>query len=327
MKRVSPPSTMSTRSAAHLLIATPDEAAILIAAALGSATDLLHLAVACRRFALKCIAAPSHRTTGSSGDGTAAQLLLETWSIAEEVARRWIIATCTEQERGWVPRRGRESWLGLMWEVETLCRGAAVFGRSHQSEDITLSEGGAQATVSVNDVYVTGQYCAARAAASKAVMRAGRHYAQFTAVSGVYMYFGVIRPGWDVEGDDCAQHVDGHCFYGTYSKSRFPGGHDWEGREGMQPATKQGDRIGMLLDLDQGSMTIYKNDERLGVMATGLSGEYCWAVAMSLQGMTVRIEAAAAPLSPTAEELAQAVAYEAAYMEELARRELEHDDY
>ena len=30
----------------------------------------------------------------------------------------------------------------------------------------------------------------------------------------------------------------------------------------------------MLLDLDQGSMTVYKNDERLGVMATGLSSVF-----------------------------------------------------
>ena len=41
---------------------------------------------------------------------------------------------------------------------------------------------------------------------------------------------------------------------------------------------EEGTRIGMLLGLDQGSMTVYKNDERLGVMATGLSGEYSWAV-------------------------------------------------
>jgi hypothetical protein len=35
--------------------------------------------------------------------------------------------------------------------------------------------------------------------------------------------------------------------------------------------TAAGDRIGLLLDLDQGSMTVYKNDERLGVMrASGL---------------------------------------------------------
>ena len=46
---------------------------------------------------------------------------------------------------------------------------------------------------------------------------------------------------------------DGHCFYDTFSRHRFPyaGDQDWEG---MQCAKEQGDRIGMLLDLDQGSM-------------------------------------------------------------------------
>ena len=51
----------------------------------------------------------------------------------------------------------------------------------------------------------------------------------------------------------------------------------------------------MLLDLDQGTMTVYKNDERLGVMATGLSGEYSWAVPLLDAGDSARIEAAAAP--------------------------------
>jgi hypothetical protein len=76
----------------------------------------------------------------------------------------------------------------------------------------------------------------------------------------------------------------------------------------------------MLLDLDQGTMTVYKNDERLGVMATGLSGEYSWAVTLYGQGSSVRIETGAAPASPTAEEVAQAAAFEA----ELAA---DDDDY
>jgi hypothetical protein len=50
----------------NLLTATPGEAAILIAAALGSAADLLHLAVACRRFALKCIAARPPPPSGAA---------------------------------------------------------------------------------------------------------------------------------------------------------------------------------------------------------------------------------------------------------------------
>jgi hypothetical protein len=95
-----------------------------------------------------------------------------------------------------------------------------------------------------------------------------------------------------MEGGQDAEHGDGHCFYGTLNGHRSPGGHDWEG---MQGAREEGDRIGMLLDLDQGSMTVYKNDERLGVMATGLSGEYSWAVSLYKQGDSVRIEAAATP--------------------------------
>jgi hypothetical protein len=66
--------------------------------------------------------------------GTAAAAAVrqaETWSIIQEAARQWI-AGCTDQEQGWVPRRGRESWLGLVWEVEVLRRGA-VFDRSHES--------------------------------------------------------------------------------------------------------------------------------------------------------------------------------------------------
>ena len=55
-----------------------------------------------------------------------------------------------------------------------------------------------------------------RTAASKAVMRAGRHYAQFTVVSGIYMFFGVTRPGWD-------------CFYCTGNGWCFPGCREWEG--------------------------------------------------------------------------------------------------
>ena len=40
----------------------------------------------------------------------------------------------------------------------------------------------------------------------------------------------------------------------------------------------------MLLDLDQGSMTVWKNDDQLGVMvAEGLSGPLCWAVSLGSQ--------------------------------------------
>jgi hypothetical protein len=295
-------------NATNLLTATPLEAAIIIACALTDPGDLLHLAVALpQRFAIKCIgaAASSHRTTASSGTAAAATAgAPDLWSIGEEAARRWI-AGCTDQERGWVPRRGRESWLGLMWEVQSLRRGA-VFGRSHES--ITLSEGGSRATVrAVQYYYLT--------TASKAVMRAGRHYAQFTLMSGGYnIIVGVIRPSWNVEGGRNAPWVDSHCFHDTDDGHRYPGPHDWEGRQDAL----EGDRIGVLLDLDQGSMTVYKNDKRLGVMATGLSSEYCWAVTLMNSGnsadrsCSARIESANIPPAPSADELGDVLTHVAA---------------
>jgi hypothetical protein len=276
---------VTTMSLAAVLDAATDDTLLAIAIALPTSIDLLRLVLTCRAAAQRFyFTATSYRGEGSavpsgaSGGTAAATAQQETWSIIEEAARRWI-ATCTDQERGWVPRRGRERWLGLMWEVEAL-RHAAVFGRSH--EGITLSEGGTQAT--------RNAYGAFRTAASKAVMRAGRHYVQFTVVRGSGIYFGVIRPGWDVEGRRYAYGVDGHCFYFTRNGRRFPGIHDWEG---MQRAKEVGNRIGMLLDLDQGTMTVHKNDERLGVMATGLSGEYSWAVSLFASGSSARIESAA----------------------------------
>jgi len=83
-------------------------------------------------------------------------------------------------------------------------------------------------------------------------------------------------------------------------------GSTWRAWDGMQGAT-DGDRIGMLLDLDQGSMTLYKNGDLLGRMvAGGLSGEYCWAATMLFGWDTVRIGAAATPPPPTEADLAAA---------------------
>jgi len=84
----------------------------------------------------------------------------------------------------------------------------------------------------------------------------------------------VTRPDWGVTVGGGAVHaeaahsVDGHCFYGHIQ---------WEGAEPVE----QGDRIGMLLDLDQGSMSVYSNGAKMGVMrGEGLSGPRCWAVSM-----------------------------------------------
>ena len=188
--------------------------------------------------------------------------------------------------------------------AEASMEAAIAFERAHAH--ITRSEGNAVATVTEEDGYVDVSYLTA---ASGAVLKGGGvHMVQFTVRKGEGIKFGLIGAYWGVEGGSWAQNVQGHSFYSTFNGTRYP--HDSRYWEGMQSA-REGDRIGLLLDLDQGTMTVYKNDERLGVMATGLSGEYCWAVSMYGQEDSVRIAAAAAPASPTPEQLARAVAYEA----------------
>ena len=226
-----------------------------------------------------------------SGMGAPPEMLC----ITKEAGRLWL-AGCSEQECGWVPRRELESWLCLMHEVAVL-RVPLMFGRAHA--DITLSEGGAVATKSGHGH---------RSAAGTVVMRSGSYFAQITVLEGLYVVFGVIRPGWDVEGGEYAHHVFGHCFYMyfTGNGNRHPGNLDWQG---SQHATEHGDRIGMLLDLDQGSVSVWKNDEKLGVMlAEGLSGPLCWAVANRQVDASALIASAPAPPSPTEEELTAAKA-------------------
>jgi hypothetical protein len=309
-------------SLAAVLDACTDDTLLRIATSLTTATDLLRLVLtssaSAQRFYFTATSYSGSSAGGSGGvpSSGASAAAADTWSIIEEAARL-SLTKCTEQERGWVPRRGRESWLQLLHEVELLRR-AAVFGRSHDS--ILLSEGGMRATLNPSDN-------SPHAAASKVTMRSGRHFAQFTLATGVRMLFGVIRPGWDVEAGRNAYRRwrHGHCFYVTYW-GKCAGGHqsdaaggsivqsaaDWDTDQSGLPVVRipvEGDRIGLLLDLEQGSMTVYKNDQRLGVMVpSGLCGEFCWAVELHLVSGepdgSARIEPGAAPPSPAAEELA-----------------------
>ena len=124
-------------------------------------------------------------------------------------------------------------------------------------------------------------------------MCASADFAQFTLVQcddGGYCCCGVARPDWDVQSRDAVgareSDIGDCCFYVSDSGACWPTiefeGGDWDGQSG----SIEGDRIGMLLDLDsvgadedgrqwRGSLTVYKNDRLLGTMATGLVGKFC----------------------------------------------------
>ena len=57
-----------------------------------------------------------------------------------------------------------------------------------------------------------------------------------------------------------------------------------------------GDRCGVLLDCGAGSLTMYKNGQRLGVaVANGVAGDLHWAACLGANGTSVRLAALPAP--------------------------------
>ena len=329
----------ATTPAAKLLLETPEEVALHIAGQLDNPKDLLRLGMACRRYRLKIVTDPDYSGSAAAG-ADAVGAAPEMWSIVSEAARRWLGA-CSEQERGWVqtaaeylrghdaakgqkPRRGCGSWLGPMAEVQKL-RLPLKFGRA--PTNITLTDDLAVATQTARPAVVQGSFTTLTswAAASTVRMRAGRHFAQFTALTDGRMYFGVIVSSRDAITTN-AHREDGHCFFDTINGCYRPGYCAWLGQPAISPdgwleGAARGDRIGMLLDLDQGSLTVFKNDERLGVMEPEtLCGwtwvtprQYSWSVCLSGVNQSVRIDSGPVPASPTELELEAAREYQEAY--------------
>lgn len=125
-----------------------------------------------------------------------------------------------------------------------------------------------------------------RVAAMNTEMTEGKHFVEFNIEAGSNALCGVIRPGFDVEEGNDAHKAEDHCFFHCGGGYRYPGGAQWSGMQ----AAAAGDRVGMLLDLEAGSMVVYKNDERLAMMAAGLAGPYCWAVTLYDKGDRVTIK-------------------------------------
>ena len=65
---------------------------------------------------------------------------------------------------------------------------------------------------------------------------------------------------------------------------------DWEGYAGWSHWKGYGDfngdcrTLGILLDLDNGTLSVYQDGQRLGTLKDGLAGEYCWFVGFWSKG-------------------------------------------
>ena len=258
-----------------------DEIALLIGKHL-PAEALCLLLLTCKRFSEKYVTVV--RPVGS----TASPEKAGAWSIVDEIARRRL-DECHEGERAWVPRRGDERWLGLMFEVEALRVASKCFTRL-SNDQLRLTDDGAKVTWPNH--HGPNHHWLAEAlpvATTTANMRAGKHFAQITVTATAPLYFGVVRSTWHNEQGADALNQQGHCFYFTHTGHRTSDGHPQEHWEGMQRA-RRGDRIGLLLDCDEGTVTVFRNGTKLGKIDEGLDSEYNWAVALH-SNASARIDA------------------------------------
>ena len=73
----------------------------------------------------------------------------------------------------------------------------------------------------------------------------------------------------------CAYYCyNGYCFWADWDNEK--GRSEWQGREELGGSGT----VGLLLDLNKGTLSVFKNGRRLGVMKDGLGGEYAWFVSV-----------------------------------------------
>ena len=214
--------------------------------------------------------------------------------IADEAARRAV-----ESLAPGFPRYDDETWTRALRHHELLVRPLRLDVLVGRDVRHVRADGSA---ISVStDEYMTGM--------SGAVMRAGRHLANFRRSGGDNVYLGVTRPLRGLDGLGFDNYMPFHhshqtelfnqfdpvrwrynnvhscmlsCFYGSccwgdldsnYGDALADGGEELRLDDGTKP-------IGLLLDLDEGSLTAYRGRRRVGALRHGLGGEYVWVVSL-----------------------------------------------
>jgi hypothetical protein len=196
------------------------------------------------------------------------QLVSETHQVFAEAAEA---ATCPRRQ----PRKGQQ--------LGSAPAGSPAFTRASPTHYDFSGEDGTL-------LRAVGNACNRAAVCTGHVMRTGRHAVEFTVVqeASANIFLGLARPAIDVDNPDSE---DCDNFWGIYSNNgagTHDGYYDHDWAEGLL-AFGAGDVVGLLLDCDAGTLTVKRNGVRLGVAATGLAGEWCWAASLYFKDRRDRI--------------------------------------
>lgn len=198
------------------------------------------------------------------------------WTMVQAAA--WLrIQAHSAEEQAWLPRmpllgsqRGRQCghpsrcWIWALAELEALKSPFRV-GRAH--EKLRIYPGGIEKVRQP-----LGEPVGWGSAIGSTVMRAGRHYCEFTWREGNGVMVGVVTNSSAArERISAAMVGDGELwltpcayFFSAAEGERVHWGDDftWAGRR----AATVGDRIGLLVDCDRMTLAVYINGDRLGVI-------------------------------------------------------------
>ena len=263
-----------------------------VASFLGLSRELLSMALVCKAFGWR-------QQQPSSTPGL---------SLVEEAARQFLANQLrpSEIERSALSERendGTTPWLSNLHELERL-RVPLKFSKLIGSG---IEYSGTGRDMSVVKADPRGYDSTAM---TNYVIRRGVHYATFRLISGK-AHVGVVRPLPDFDfvhegrgfglldernfGDLLAQRTekwvgDVHC---CDFSDRGAESSDWRAHRirnivlcwgNGRPV--RGDRVGLLVDMNEGTLSVCKNGRRLGVVKDGLAGEYCFYT--SLRGRQIR---------------------------------------
>ncbi|EJK73802.1 hypothetical protein THAOC_04554, partial [Thalassiosira oceanica] len=276
-----------------------------------SACELVQLGRTCKRFG-----------AGRVGGGP---------SLVDGAARQIFHEAATAYEKERLPRyEGEETHVKLLKELEGLRKPLELdilfAGVSHFE--------GSKATIKFIHYNGARDYPYHEGSAiSSHIMRSGRHFAKFKVkqMASDEINFGIIRPLLrknnrmhlifdpviredfitDYESDvdftvrasywgdgnvNCCTYYGerGSCWWSSGEGSGNDGDDTWSGYAGNAAMGVDTCTMGLLLDLKAGTLTVYKNNRRLGVMKRGLTGEYCWMVT-SCEECMISIERAVPP--------------------------------
>jgi len=282
-----------------LLENAKDDAILHIASYLDP-SELVRLSLTCRRFGSK-----DNENGGSGSDN-------DNISLMEEAAHQ-IINEARVEEKNALPKYEGESWITLYNELLLL--------RCPLTFDQLVGKGIGYPVENDKSIVTVSDTTLLQPGICNHKMRAGKHYAKFVIAGIGILRLGVMRPqkglnkrGYDqlfafsgynsVNQERNERWGDSNVDACTYNSNNGEckcinwqeGGSIYTEWEGMEES-RSGDVIGLLLDLDEGSLTVFKNERRLGVMKDRLSGEYCWMVLFHTQNCSVRIERAQLPAS------------------------------